>query len=365
MDALPSIFLERLNRIIPPEKISTVLETFHRYKALSIRMNTLKSNSREVRDCLLRKDIRLIEVPWYDHGFLVEGVEPQELSRLDEVNEGKVYIQSLSSMLPVVVLDPKPGETILDLCAAPGSKTTQMAAHMNNQGKIVAVEAVRGRFYRLKSVIQLLGAQIIEPKCLDGRRYRLSGDALGVIPVPAFCRSRARPGTSGRRARESGNPHAGINSSGNPKVGPRFRGGDKINNGFDKILVDAPCSSEGRFKSFDKESVGYWSLRKIKEMVQKQRGLLWNACRMLKPGGVLVYSTCTFAPEENEGVVDWVLRKMDGEVAVEPIDLSHVECYPAIVEWGGRIFNQQVRHCCRVLPTSSMEGFFMAKLVRR
>ena len=311
MVALPPLFLDRLKKIIPAEKVSSVLETFQRYKTSSIRINSLKSNAREIRDLFLRRHIRLIEVPWYGLALIVDGIEPRELSRLGEVNEGKAYIQSLSSMLPVVVLDPKPGETILDLCAAPGSKATQMAAQMNNQGRIVAVEAVRGRFYRLKSVIHLLGAAIVEPKCLDGRRYR-SGGVL-----------------------------------------------------FDRILVDAPCSSEGRFKSFDKESVGYWSLRKIREMARKQRGLLLNACRMLKPGGVLVYSTCTFAPEENEGVVSWVLRKMDGEVTVEPINLNHVECYPPVVEWGEKPFDERVRHSCRVLPTPAMEGFFMAKMVRK
>ena len=100
-------------------------------------------------------------------------------------------------------------------------------------------------------------------------------------------------------------------------------------------------------------------------MVQKQRGLLLSACRLLKPGGVLVYSTCTFAPEENEGVVDWVLRKLPGEMRVEPIAFEHIERYPAIVEWGSRTYDAQVLNCFRVLPTDLMEGFFVAKLVKQ
>ena len=134
--------------------------------------------------------------------------------------------------------------------------------------------------------------------------------------------------------------------------------------GFDKILVDAPCSSEGRFKIADKKTFAYWSLRKIKEMVHKQRGLLLNASRLLKPGGTLVYSTCTFAPEENEGVVNWLLKKTAGALKVEPVLLDDVVSYPAVEEWEGKIFNPAVRNCFRVLPTSEMEGFFITKIVK-
>ena len=99
-------------------------------------------------------------------------------------------------------------------------------------------------------------------------------------------------------------------------------------------------------------------------MGHKQRGLLLSASRLLKPGGVLVYSTCTFAPEENEGVVDWLLRKTDGNLKIEPAVINGVQSYPAVEEWQGKIFNKEVKQCLRVSPTKEMEGFFIAKIVK-
>jgi tRNA (cytosine49-C5)-methyltransferase len=309
---LPALFLERLHKIVPAQYIHSVEEAFSQKKAACFRWNSLKGDSRELLDYLEANQISFARVPWYNLAFMMQTIESTVVSHWEMANQGKIYIQSLSSMLPAVVLDPQPGDMVLDLCAAPGSKTTQMAAAMQDQGRIVAVEAIRDRFYRLKSVVQLLGPSIIETKCLDGRRFRTAQGEL-----------------------------------------------------FDRVLVDAPCSSEGRFKTYDKKSIGYWNLRKIREMVKKQRGLLLNACRLLKPGGVLVYSTCTFAPEENEGVVSWVLKKMQGEVSLAAIDTEGFERYPALSEWQEKAFDPQVVHCCRVLPTSTMEGFFMAKFIKR
>lgn len=140
--------------------------------------------------------------------------------------------------------------------------------------------------------------------------------------------------------------------------GRRFQARGQL---FDRILVDAPCSSEGRFRFEDKKTFAYWSLRKIKEMVEKQRGLLLNASRLLKPGGVMVYSTCTFAPEENEGVVDWLLRKTEGRLKVDEIGFQDIPRYPAVAEWQNKVYNKQVQNCLRVLPGKQMDGFFITK----
>jgi len=210
--------------------------------------------------------------------------------------------------LPVLVLDPRGGENILDMCAAPGSKTTQMAALMQNQGTIVAIEAVRNRYYKLKAVTSLLGVENVIFKLMDGRSYR---------------------------AREQL---------------------------FDKILVDAPCSCEGRFKVEDPKTYRYWSLRKIREMTRKQKGLLLNASRLLKPEGRLVYATCTFAPEENEEVLNWLLKKTAGTIRVDKIHIKDISAYPARQQWQGKTFDRQIENCLRILPDEKMEGFFIAKL---
>ena len=306
---LPTDFTERLQKIVPQPLFDQVLASFDRAPAAVVRVNTLKISLKEVIDELTAAGIAFNTLKVMPEALDVGQDGLALFDRNGFFEKGFVYCQSLSSMLAVKALDPHPDENILDLCAAPGSKTSQTAARMNNQGSITAVEAVRGRFYKLKSVLNLLGVENTTCVCLDGRRFR---------------------------AREEL---------------------------FDRVLVDAPCSSEGRFNSNEPETFRYWSLRKIREMVQKQRGLLLNAGRLLKNNGVMIYSTCTFAPEENEGVVNWFLKKTGAEFAVEQVDLGEeIEAYPAVMAWGKKEFDPQIRNCSRILPAEKTEGFFIARL---
>lgn len=306
---LPEEFLERFKKILPPEQRDSVFAVFGQEGPLSVRVNTLKTSVAEIRHVLAERGVDFSVVSWYPQAFVLKNIERSTVVEWDLIKEGKLYLQALSSMLPVLALAPNPGERILDFCAAPGSKTTQIAAFMQNEGVIVALEAIKGRFYRLRSVLEILGVKNTSVKLLDARRFR--DQTL-----------------------------------------------------FDRILVDAPCSSEGRFKLGDAKSFGYWSPRKIKEMAHKQKGLLLTATRLLKPGGVLVYSTCTFAPEENEEVIDWCLRKTDGMMTVESISFPDVLTYPALTGWGHKEYASAVKNCLRILPTKEMEGFFIAKLVK-
>ncbi len=318
MNDLPPLFLERLRKIIPEESFESAEESFSKERPLSVRVNTLKISKDDALSMLRQKNIEYKPVVWYENALILckkrgqADVSACPLLTLREfhetklMDEGYFYIQNLSSMLPVLALDIKPGEEILDMCAAPGSKTVQMAAHLNNSGTITALETVKDRFYRLKSVVTQFGAKNISCKFTDARKFRSSQL-------------------------------------------------------FDKILVDAPCSSEGRFKTGDKKSYAYWSPRKIKEMMHKQRGLLVSAGRLLKPDGILVYSTCTFSPEENEGVVSWFLKKTNDTMVLEEISLPDVPRYSSLLEWENKSFHADVKKCFRVLPGDNMEGFFIAK----
>ena len=304
---IPPVFLERLRAILPVEPYGSVVESLRQKKPVSVRINTLKATKKIILEEFRDRKIAVEEFSWADEALALEGADTEALGKTESLRTGKIYRQGLSSMLPVIVLGPQPGENILDMCAAPGSKTTQIAARMSNQGTITAIEAVRGRYYKLRSVAQLMGATNITFHLMDARRFQ------------------ARDGF------------------------------------FDRILVDAPCSSEGRFDASDPKTFAYWSPRKIKEMAHKQRGLLLSASRLLKPEGVLVYSTCTFAPEENEGVVDWFLRKTEGRMQVQDICLEGVSTYAAVKAWNGKAFDPQVKKCYRILPDKKMDAFFLAR----
>lgn len=307
-NTLPEIFRTRLAAIIPQPLLNQVMMSFVQPRPMSVRHNTLKADAVDIQSQLKEENINFKIVDWCPQALVFDGSSAQNVNQSARITDGRLYQQSLSSMFVSCALDPKPRDKVLDLCAAPGSKSSHMAALMNNQGTLVCVEKVPQRCYRLKSVLALLGVKNAQVICKDGRRFQPAKDGL-----------------------------------------------------FDKVLVDAPCSSEGRFHVDDEKSYAYWSLRKIKEMAQKQKGLLLQAGRCLKQDGELIYATCTFAPEENEAVVDWFLRKAENEFELLPVDCPF-PTYPAVLEWGKKKFNPALKHCVRILPDEMMDGFFIAKL---
>ena len=301
-DQLPPEFELRLKEILPAPFI------FEPRQWQTFRINTLKISVEEAHTMLLNRKVDFQKVNWCPYAIIVDKSSAQELLKSDLVNNGLLYAQGLESILTVMVLDPRPNQRVLDLCAAPGSKTSQIAMHMNNQGYLKANEPIRQRLYRLRSVLQLTGAKA-QISSSDGRRLK---------------------------------EHNGL---------------------YDRILVDAPCSCEGRFNINEPKSFAYWSVRKIKEMSHKQKGLLLNASRLLGPGGTLVYATCTFAPEENEEVIDWFLRKTNGSFELMPIPLQEmkVKTYPTLTYWHERTYDVRIAQAARILPNETMEGFFIAK----
>jgi 16S rRNA (cytosine1407-C5)-methyltransferase len=313
-DRLPPDFELRLKEILP-QRPASIFET-RPYQ--SFRINTLKITVEEAHALLLNRKIDFQKVDFCPYAVIVERSVAREILDSDLVDDGLLYAQGLESMLPVIVLDPRPHQRVLDLCAAPGSKTSQIAMHMQNKGTLKANEPIRQRLYRLKAVLQLTGAQA-QISSTDGRRMRATASVRHEDPV-----------------------HESL---------------------FDRILVDAPCSCEGRFIKNEPKSFAYWSVRKIKEMSHKQKGLLLNASRLLAAGGTMVYATCTFAPEENEEVIDWFLRKTEGRFELMPIPLDEmkVKTYPAMASWQKRAYDARTRGAVRILPDERMEGFFIAK----
>jgi tRNA (cytosine49-C5)-methyltransferase len=299
-DRLPAEFELRLKEILP-QRPACIFEP-RQYQAF--RINTLKISVPEAHDLLSARKIDFQQVDFCPYAIIVDMKKVSPFP--DLIDGGLLYAQGLESLLAVMVLDPRPHQRVLDMCAAPGSKTSQIAMQMNNQGALKANEPVRQRLYKLKAVLQLTGARA-QISSTDGRRLKEHGDL------------------------------------------------------FDSVLVDAPCSCEGRFVMNEPKSFAYWSVRKIKEMSHKQKGLLLNAGRLVRPGGSLVYATCTFAPEENEEVVDWFLRKTEGRFTLTPIQIDGVGTYPCLTHWQKRTYDTRIRDAVRILPDERMEGFFIAK----
>lgn len=306
---LPIQFRERLEKIYGEKVAKNILFSFCEEKPTTFRANTLKITAEELAKRLTANNIQFQKVSWWENAFILEDGTLRDLTELDFYKEGYIYVQSLSSMIPPLVLEPKKGERILDIAAAPGSKTTQIAALMHNTGEITANDNSRIRLYKLEANLQLQG--ITNTKVILG-----AGQTIW-------------------------------------QTYPEY---------FDKVLVDVPCSMEGRFLCDDPGTFSFWSVRKIKELVERQRFLLRAGISAAKVGGTVVYSTCTLSPEENEGVVDWILKREKGRIQIEEVRIPKLEMSKGILTWNEKTYHGEVSKTIRILPSHSMEGFYVAKI---
>lgn len=311
MSTPPPDWLDRALQILPATHHAAFRSSLVDPRPTWLRVNALRISPQDAVTGLAAAGLHVTEGPWPE-ALQVPTTQRIEALRHPLHREGYVYAQSLSSQAASRALDPRPGEDIVDLCAAPGSKTGHIAALMG-AGCLVANEVSKGRTYKLKDVLFRLGA--------------MSHEGLDL---------RVRTGD-----------------------GVRFRG---HRDSFDRILVDAPCSGEGRFHVEDPASWQGWSLRKIKGCASKQKALLHAAIEAVKPGGVVLYATCTLAPEENEGVIARALERYP-QVALEALPLPLDGALPGLSEWGGKSFPEPIGEHARRLPPGAMwDGFFLARL---
>ncbi|XOV84398.1 MAG: RsmB/NOP family class I SAM-dependent RNA methyltransferase [bacterium] len=231
------------------------------------------------------------------------------LSSHPEAGRGQIYLQNPASLFAVQVLDPQVGEEILDLAAAPGGKTLAIAAKMKNSGRIAAVEVVPGRFHRLRANLERCGVTNVAFYLKDGRSV-------------------------GRAVPER----------------------------FDRVLLDAPCSSQARMRWDNPATYTHWSARKVKESQRKQKSLLRSAYAALKPGGLLVYSTCSFSVEENELVVNHLLQRSEAQLLA--ISTIAKNFQPGLNAWQGRALHPDLHHSVRIIPDGIWDGFYLA-LIRK
>ena len=313
---LKPLLAERMKELLPDnEDFKKFLETIKKEPADSIRCNTLKISPEKLLIRLKSKGWSIAQ-PFNDYPevmIIKNNLEPGEIGRSLEHLLGYYYVQEIASMLPVLVLEPKPNQIILDLCASPGSKTTQIAAKMQNTGTIIANEINLKRIIILASNMERCGA-------MNSIITKKEGAAL--------CNRLKKEGLE-----------------------------------FDKVLVDVPCSGEGTLRSNPATAL-MWNINTVKQMSKIQKNLLSSAIEVLKKGGELVYSTCTHAPEENEEVVDFVLERFKGKMILETIKLP-VKCRFGLTKWSGQEYDNKLTKSCRIYPQdNNTEGFFIAKLRR-
>lgn len=245
-------------------------------------------------------NVRFERIKFLPDSLIILNRDERFFEKLPMYTKGEIYLQGISSQLPVIFLDPQPGEKVLDMCAAPGSKTAQMAIRMQNNGEIVANEKDQIRYEKLKYNLEKQGVRMAS--CVLG-----DGGELG----------------------------------------------EKYPQYFDKVLLDAPCSAEGRIRLQDPRTFKFWSQKVVSQNAKLQRRLFRTAVKVLKPGGTLVYSTCTLAPEENELLIKTELQEFAGILSLEKIDLDFKYKLPVFEGMIGTT---------KAMPSNISEGFFVAKM---
>lgn len=301
-------FKERYSKLTDWQQFSEYSLSFLRR---SIRVNTLKISVDELKS-RMEKDWHLEQIPWCKEGFWLEHKGEGDEYRRDIGNTiehqlGYVYIQEAASMIPPIVLEPKPREIVLDMCAAPGSKTSQIAQYMQNEGLIIANDFKGAR---------------LAPLGINLQRTNVTNAIITLMRGEWFI-------------------NAGIK--------------------FDKILLDAPCSGTGTIRKSLK-TLKIWNPNMIKKIAAEQRKLIDAAFQVLKESGILVYSTCSLEPEEDEGIVDFLLNKYD-TAALEDINIKGLKKGKIVEEFDEKKYSKEIKKCLRLWPQDNdTEGFFVAKI---
>lgn len=300
---LPIAFEERMKEMLG-EEYPAFLESYDKEKYQALRINTLKVNKEKF---LIESPFSLTKVPWEENGFYYTAQDTPGKHPYHEA--GVYYIQEPSAMAPVPFLEVKPGEKVLDLCAAPGGKSTQIGVALQGEGLLVCNEIHPARAKILSENVERLG--IRNAVVTNETPERLCNVFYGY---------------------------------------------------FDKILVDAPCSGEGMFRK-NEDAREEWTPENVALCARRQDGILDCAAQMLRAGGRLVYSTCTFAPAENEGSISRFLeRHEDFEIVEVNIPEGFAQGKPEWCEEPGAPI-EGIRNTMRIWPHKvNGEGHFLAVL---
>lgn len=310
MKTLPAKLLERLRSIYSENEYKLIMKAFDSERNTSFRVNTIKSNPQEIEEFLNKNNIEFSKLFLPDDAYIIDKRHEYFLKWSDIYYSGKIYVQGISSMLPIYFMEPKEWDSILDATAAPWSKTSQIAAIINNTWNIVACEKNQIRFDKLNYNLNLQWVTSAETVKTDAINLKL------LYP----------------------------------------------NLYFDKILLDVPCSAEWRINSNNEKTFGFWTVKNIFEKQNMQLELLRELLPLLKKWWVLVYSTCTLAPEENEEVIDMILKE-NPWIRLEKLSFDSLETKAWITEFNWKSYDNNLSSTIRIIPSPSTEWFFIAKLI--
>ncbi|MEO1924122.1 MAG: RsmB/NOP family class I SAM-dependent RNA methyltransferase [Nautiliaceae bacterium] len=294
---MENIFFERVNKINPK-----ILDGLKEKKEFSFRINRHKADLEAVEE-LKKEGYKPKKVEWSDYVYTLPMEDRKKVTKSSPYTQNKIYIQNLSSIIAANSLDIDKNDWVLDLAAAPGGKSLIFSEKAD---KVSAVEPDKKRFFRMKRNFKEHGAKNIQTYNKDGRFvYK----ATGAI--------------------------------------------------FDKVFLDAPCSSEAHIDL--NEGITWWNLKRVRRFSKLQKELIVSAFEALKPGGEMIYATCTFSPEENEEVIDFLLNKYNN-VEIVKVDLPIQNTQEGITEWDDKTYNDEVKKCVRILPKDAYSGFFFTKI---
>lgn len=268
------IFLKnKLEEQYSKDDINRIYDGYSCKRMVTFRVNTIKSSPEKIKQVLKNENIEYENVAWSEDAFIVKNRSEKELEQLEIYQNGEIYLQSLSSMLPPIVLKPKQNEDILDMAAAPGGKTTQIAALTQNNAHITACEMNNIRAEKLKFNIEKQGASSV---------YVMQKDSRNIDEYFSF----------------------------------------------DRILLDAPCSGSGTIELKNENVFKYFSPKLVEKSTKAQLSLLKKALQILKPGKEMVYSTCSILSCENEDVVMQILKSSNAEIV--PIEFEGMNDLPLL-----------------------------------
>lgn len=291
--------MDKLENQYGKELADKIFDGYKVKRKTTFRVNTIKSNKEEVEEALRSSKLEFKKVDFIDNAYILENGTERDLEVLKIYEEGKIYVQSLSSMLPPIVLSPRENADILDMAAAPGGKTTQIAAMVKNKANITACEMNNIRAEKLKYNVEKQGASSV---------YIMQKDARQIDDF--------------------------------------FK--------FDQILLDAPCSGSGTINFYDENIEKYFTLKLIEKSSKAQLALLRKATKIIKQGEEIVYSTCSILQEENENVLNEILK--DKNLKIVPINFEGMGRIP--------LLPSKTEGTICVLPDEFFEGFFVAKIKR-